>query len=264
MSMINHHFPEMEVSRGSISGAVRVHKFGYNPDIDTGTDPEDVWDYGTLYPFLAAAATLYASSSSGSDTFEFTVQGLDADWNEQEAVVTLTGQDQVALPGTWIRVNRCFNDTGTAAVGDVYIAEQSLGGDLVGGVPQTATKVKAKVGVGNEQTLMCVYSVPAGKTLFLYHWYLSVMGLGGGTWLSGNSALDAGLFVRNFGKVFRIKERVGVINKGDTIFDHHYQFPELIPQKSDVVIRVIATTTDDAQVSAEFEGILIDSVETSP
>ena len=261
MSMINHHFPEMEVSRGAIDGAARVHKFGYNPDIDADSDPEDVWDNGGLYTFLAAGAALFASSSSGSDTFEYTVQGLDGDWVEQEAVVTLTGQAQVVVPGTWIRVNRAFNNTGTAAVGDVYIAEEATGGDLVGGVPQTASKIKAKVGIGNEQTLMCVYSVPAGKTLFLYHWYMSAMGLGGGTWLSGNSALDAGIFVREFGKVFRIKERVGVINKGDTIFDHQYQFPELIPQKSDVVIRVIATTTDDAQVSGEFEGILIDSIE---
>ena len=79
--------------------------------------------------------------------------------------------------------------------------------------------------------------------------------------MSGNSALDAGIFVRNFGKVFRIKERVGVINKGDTIFDHQYQYPEMIMQKSDVVIRVIATTTDGAQVSGEFEGILISSLE---
>ncbi len=261
MSMINSHFPELEVSRNAISGVERVHKFGYNPDIDTGTDPEDVWDYGTLYPFLAAAATLYASSSSGSDTFEYTVQGLDGDWAEQSVTVTLTGQAQVALPGTWIRVNRAFNDTATAAVGDIYIAEEATGGDLVGGVPQTATKIKAKVGIGNEQTLMCVYSVPAGKTLFLYHWFISAMGLGGGTWLSGNSALDAGLFVREFGKVFRIKERVGVINKGDTIFDHQYQFPEKVAEKSDVVIRVIAVTTDDAQVSGEFEGLLISSKE---
>ena len=263
MSMINSHFPELEVSRGAISGVARVHKFGYNPDIDTGTDPEDVWGGGGLYPFLAAPATLYASSSSGSDTFEYTIQGLDADWQEQEATVTLTGQDQVEIGTsvTWIRVNRAYNNSGTAAVGDIYIAEQATGGDLVGGVPQTASKIKAKVGIGDEQTLQCVYSVPAGKTLFLYHWYMSAMGLGGGTWLSGNSALDAGIFVREFGKVFRIKERVGVINKGDTIFDHQYQFPELVPEKSDITIRVIAVTTDDAQVSGEFEGILISSVE---
>lgn len=261
MSMINSHFPELEVARGAISGVARVHKFGYNPAIDADTDPEDVWDAGGLYPFLAAPATLYASSSSGSDTFEYTVVGLDADWNEQTATVTLTGQSQVILAGTWIRVNRAYNSSGTAAVGDVYIAEESTGGDLVGGVPQTATKIKAKIGIGNEQTLMSIYSVPAGKTLFLYHWYISAMGLGGGTWLSGNSALDAGIFVRNFGKVFRIKERVGVINKGDTIFDHQYQYPEMIMQKSDVVIRVIATTTDGAQVSGEFEGILISSLE---
>ncbi|MCK5615625.1 hypothetical protein KAR91_77890 [Candidatus Pacearchaeota archaeon] len=44
-----------------------IDKFGRNPDIDTGTDPEDIWDAGGLWVPPTAARTHAFVSSSGED-----------------------------------------------------------------------------------------------------------------------------------------------------------------------------------------------------
>jgi len=46
----------LEVSKNKISGQNIMNKFGGNPSIGTGTDPEDVWDGGGLYSFFPATA----------------------------------------------------------------------------------------------------------------------------------------------------------------------------------------------------------------
>lgn len=242
---------------GASSGHHHIRKFGYNADVDSGT-AEDIWDQGGTYTFLSSAATLYASSSSGSDTFEITVIGLDANWDLQTKTVTLTGQTQVALAGTWIRVHRVYNSSGTAAVGDIYIAETD---NLTAGVPDTASKIKAKIVIGNEQTLMAIYTIPASRTGVIMHYSGTASGLGSG-WLTGSEGLDLALMIRESGGVFRIQERVGLINKGTTDFRHAFTFGVVCPAKTDIKIKVIETTANNASVSGNFCVLMFESTET--
>ena len=51
----------MTLGNGAIAGEqgpgfFSVNKFGRNPDIDTGSTPEDVWSGGGLYPFIDPAS----------------------------------------------------------------------------------------------------------------------------------------------------------------------------------------------------------------
>lgn len=41
------------VNMNKVVGAKVMDKFGVNRDIDTGTDPEDVWEYGGKYTFAS-------------------------------------------------------------------------------------------------------------------------------------------------------------------------------------------------------------------
>lgn len=223
-----------------------VQKFGLNLDIDTGTDPEDIWSQGGLYTFLDAAAAMFASSSSASDTAVIVkVQGLDANWNLQEKTVTLTGQTAVAIDGTWIRVFRAYVSGTTAAVGDVYIAETDT---LTAGVPNTASKIKAKINIAYQQTMMCIYTVPAGFTGWVAAVYFGILA-GSAATTKANFSID----VREFGGIFR-SQGIFVLNSdAQSSIDHHYQKYLKLSPKSDIKLRCAETDKDNLQVTGLFD-----------
>jgi hypothetical protein len=129
-------------------------------------------------------------------------------------------------------------------------------------VPQTASKIKAKIVLGNEQTLMCIYTIPAGRTGVCLHYSGTVSGLGSG-WLTGSEGADVALMVREEGGVFRVQERVGMINKGTTDFRHTFTFGITLPAKTDILIRIVETTADNASVSGNFCILMFESTETA-
>jgi hypothetical protein len=49
MSYISNKDFLIEVAKGNVAGHAIVNKFGRNPDVDTGTDPEDVWTQGGVW-----------------------------------------------------------------------------------------------------------------------------------------------------------------------------------------------------------------------
>ena len=156
----------IEVTRGNIPGQQYINISGHNPSLVADT-PENVWDYGGLYTYLSAETTLYASSTNAGDTgILVIVFGLDGDYLRVTRTVVLNGQNQVALNDGMLRVFRAVVGGTTASQGDVYIAEESTGGDLVGGVPQTASKVKALILKERQATQMAMYTAPAGTTIY--------------------------------------------------------------------------------------------------
>lgn len=243
----------INISSGSVNGYSSVHKFGRNPDVDIDTDPEDVWSYGGSYTFLSSAQTLYVSSSDASDTTQsIKVEGLDANWEPQTQSATLNGQNQVALSGTWLRVFRAYNDSGTNLNGDVYVAESDT---LTGGVPDTASKVKAHVESVYQQTLMAIYTIPAGKTGYLVKWYITINSNGS----TSEKECDAALYTRLDGKVFRLKEYVGLDNHGAGSWNYDYPIPLKLPEKTDVKVVADTVSSNNTDVTAGFDIILIDN-----
>lgn len=149
-----------EVVKGNIAGAdLRVISAGI-PSLGALTE-ETIWDQGGLYTYLTADTTLYASSTSASDTaVTLACFGVNDEYEQIVRTVTLNGQNQVELSGQMFRVLEIVVTGSTAPLGDIYIAESDT---LTGGVPDTESKIKSKVILGNNKSKNGFYTVPKDK-----------------------------------------------------------------------------------------------------
>ena len=227
---------ELQVSRGQIAYHEFIHKFGYNPSI--GDSNETVWSQGGLYVYPASASTLYISSSSAADTAAgtgartATVYGLDADFEQISVTVSLNGQTGVQLNGAlnWYRVNRIIVNTagsGGANAGVLYVGTEATPS---GGVP---TNKYATVAIGDNQTLMCLWTVPVGYTAYLHQKDVSASSS------AGKFAIFT-LVSRPDGGVFNVKDRVTIANNSTSI---PYWNPIVFTEKTDVEIRAVADSS---------------------
>jgi len=237
------------VAEGGIDGYSIVEKFGENPDIDTSTDPEDVWSHGGLYTFSTSADIDSVSSSSASDTNEITIQGLDANWDTVTQTATLNGQTRVALTTPLIRCFRAWNSNSTDWAGDVHVYVNTA---LSGGVPIDPTKVRAEVTIGSGQTEMCIYTIPAGKTGYFLGGYTAMSRVG------NNSAVFTSK-LRTFGGVFRTVSRISCIGGGASNWSYRYPVGLAIPEKSDLLIRCEEVDANNTGVSGGFTILLKDN-----
>jgi len=246
----------LEVAKGTVLGHSIVYKFGRNEDIDTGTDPEDVWTYGGLYTYNDTPSIQYISSDNALDIgMEITVEGLDENYEEQSVVVLLNGQTQTQI-GTgelFVRVFRAYNSGSIEFAGNVLIYDDTVVSVTLG-VPSPSTSVKAEIRATDQQTYMALYTVPAGKTAYFMQHSSDITKANSS---SQNAVMD--IRIREFGGVFRSRQLDGLTTDGSSSFDFVFTLPERIPEKSDVRMQVRSVSTNDMGVSATFVLMLVDN-----
>lgn len=231
---------ELQVARGQIPGHSAVHKFGAVPEMSVNTTGT-VWDIDdTLYPWSSwsTAGTLTVDRASASDAGKtITIVGLDADYNQITENVTLTAATANATTQSFIRVYRAYMYNGSATnVGNIDIKKSAT--------------VVARITADKGQTLMAVYTVPAGYSAYLTQ---GVMSVKSGADATGN------FFARYGGETaFRIAHTFEVASS-----DYFYAFhvPFKLPEKSDIDVRA-SVRSNNARVTAAFDMYLIK--ETGP
>jgi hypothetical protein len=227
----------VQVSRGLVNGHKRIFKFGHNPEIQDVE--ETIWDGGGIYTYPSSAVAMTVTSGAGAtdNGVQVNVGGLDADYNEVNETVTLAGSGTATTTQTFLRVNRCFIAGSTAPTDDVTVAN--------GGTTY------AQITNGENQTLMTVWTVPAGYTAYLL-------------------ALDATAFTEQNNKVatmrYLTREENGVFrvkNKFDLFqaaFHQNYITPEPISEKTDIEFRAVATSSNaDLRVAASMDILYIEN-----
>lgn len=168
---------------GLIPNAMRIATLGNNPNIDTATQPEDVWagaQIGLLngvdhrfIPKPTAAVAMEVVSDSASDTAAgsgartVVIGYLDGAYAAKTTTITMNGTTPVAMPEDVLRVNSMI----VAAVGTVGSSNAgNISVRAAGGLGATYNYMPA--GIGISRTSM--YTVPSGFSFDILSLVLSI------------------------------------------------------------------------------------------
>ena len=226
---------ELQVARGQIPGHSTLFKYGYNPNIVNVN--ETIWDVGGIYAYPSSAVKMTATSTDGAndEDVQVVISGLDADYNELTETVTLNASGTAETDGFFIRVFRAFITGSQTPLGTINITN-------------TGTTY-ARITLGENQTLMAVYTVPAGKSLYINN----------GTATHGTDTSGAFMTIRFMirppGEVFRTAVKIDVTG-AELLFPFYY--PLRLPEKYDLEVRAICNKNQINAVSATFEGVIVD------
>lgn len=244
----------VEVAKGTVPGHSVWHKFGRNEEIDTANDA-DVWDRGRVadagyiytYPTTARVHNLASTSAndaypSGNGARRVQIIGLDINFDEQSEIVNLNGNNNVPTVYSYTRIFRM-----------IVIAAGSSGANA-GNITATAQVdggVSAQISIGNNQTLMAIFTIPNGKTGYMLKYYISI---------NKRTLVDADLFLleRPENQVFQVKHVLGGHGQGGTPYTHNFQIPRRLEAKTDIRLRA-SVSANDADVSGGFEVLLVDN-----
>jgi len=245
---------ELAVSKGKIPNHYTIDKYGENPEIDTGSTPEDIWEYGGEYTYdsYGTAPIVSLVSDNALDTQIISVEGLDIIGDFVSQDITLTGNIRKALDTPLWRVFRMGNeaDDGNDINGVVYCYTG------VGNVP-LSTEIRAIIDNGNNQTLMALYTLRRGRVGFLYRGEIGAS--------RGVAAAEcrAAYYSRRLEKVFKVKKRVNVSNSGSSIYQDKRSFPDIIPALTDIKLRIEMVSSNDLGTFGTFDIMEVDESEFS-
>lgn len=233
-------FPTLNIARGKVRGASVVHKFGATPEISTSTTAT-IWDIAdTLYPWSAFATpgVLNVDCVSASDVgHTVTISGLDGDFNLVSETITLAVQNNNTGTQVFSRVFRVFFDGTDTNIGNINI--------------QLGSTTVARIQAGKAQTLMAVYTVPAGYKGYIFK---------GDATVQAGADMTLGMYVRYGGTgAFRIGHQAEVSPNG---YQYDFPIPLELPEKSDIDVRAYANT-NNIRATAIFDIVLIKDNEFS-
>lgn len=231
------------LAEGKLIGYTSQFKFGEN--VEVGVAEEVIWDGGGTYTFLTSADFMKVVSSDADDSLggaganTMYVFGLDSNYNEVNELITLDGTDTVTTTTKFLRVFRAFVLTSGT---NTPIGDANLGTITISSA--TAITLQAQIGIGNGQTLMCVYTVPAGKVA-----YVTGISFGVG---QGKECTFRAKFRNGVSGAFSVKFSL-------TLYQSTYigplQIPLRVPEKIDMVITGI-TASGTVKANASFGMIL--------
>lgn len=230
---------ELQVVRNQIENHKTVFKFGFNPDINSAE--ETVWDVGGIYAYPSSAVAMTVTTDAGTPANDNGVKvivfGLDEDCNEVNEEVTLAGAGTATTTQTFFRIFRAYVSGSQAPTGNLNITN--------GGTTY------ARITLGENQTLMGVWTVPAGYTGFIDH-----VNIATGT-TNANQYITAQLVQRTQGGVFRVMMKQTLGSGG--VADFVIRYPISVSEKTDLEVRAESSGSNNL-VSANFSVIYIKNV----
>lgn len=226
-------------------------KFGRNPSVGSATTGYTIWNNGQdeeneTYVAANTNSIDTISSTSASDTMEFTVEGHTESGGNKTSVtqtVTLTGTTKATLTTPLNRVNRAYNSSGTNLVGDVYIYEDTA---ISGGKPTDTTKIHARIAMEKNQTEKAATALSSVD-------YWIITGFRGSIVEKAAANADIELQIRLPGGVFRPREEVTASNAHNGVF--LFKPYLIVPPNSDIRLVAVADGAN-TDISGSIQGYL--------
>jgi hypothetical protein len=219
-----------DVAAGNMFHTDALNIFGYNKTI--GTTFETVWDDGGDYTYPSSAITLDVVSTSASDTMDVLIEGLDANYEQISETVTLTGTVAVTTSTAFYRINNVII-LASSNVGDISF---SNGGTTYAFIGAT---------IGTSQA--CIYTVPAGHSLYLFR--IDVVSA---TASGSQYVIFRNVTCTSTGRKLRVAE--GTMASSQVSFDR--QVPFKIAEKTDFHFEARSSASTN-EVAIFIEGVLV-------
>jgi hypothetical protein len=231
---------------GVYPGVTHINKFGRNAAVASGST-EDVWDGSAVYVFPATALMTSMSQTTDQSLLRgatVEIQGLNADWEMVTQIATLDGTlttNVVTLDPPLIRCFRMKLQSATASASPIRVHNAG------------ETQDYAIIGTGEGQTLMAIYTVPAGKTAYMTNLYAT---------FDPGSGSPTSLIMKLWGKdnlngyARHIKHIAGLDINGSSTYIKAFNPYKEFQERTDIFIE--ATTVGAASdVTAGFDLILV-------
>ncbi len=249
----------LDISRGVVSDKRASLIFGRTTSV--GTSYEDIWIVGGDYNFLTGATTIEIISNNAQDDAtglgcrSILINGLDGSCNEVTEIIGLEGNGTVTTTNSFLRIQTAYIATCGTNRGSNFndIDFQSTGSHLTlarigGGHGTIDTSL-----YGTGRTQLGIYTVPAGKTLYLVSLYINI-----------NSTKTADIGIWTCSNIDNITPPVsarlllihlnGITDYREKVLTSY--FP--IPEKTDIWFRgKINASTSELEVEMEY--LLVDN-----
>lgn len=219
-----------DVAQGRMWDQRAVNIFGFNTAVDTAF--ETLWNDGATYAFPSAAVAMDLVSTSASDTMDVLVSGLDASYNEISETVTLTGTVAVTTSASFLRINSAIILAGNNA-GDISI---SNGGTTYG-----------FIGTNLGTTQACIYTVPAGHSLYLFRIDFNSATTNGNKYVTVRNRLAT-----STGRVLHVAEATFAVSQ----VSYDRQVPFKIAEKTDFEFQAKSSSATN-EIAVFVEAVLV-------
>ena len=235
------------------AGFGQIHKFGAVPAMSQDTNGT-IWDEDdTVYPWstidsngvltvTVVEPNNEASVSTAHDGDTVEIQGLDGDYNLQTETVTISGSSATTT-NNFKRVFRAkFTNGGSFDPNTKRI--------LIKSGTTTVAKILEDLG----QTLMSIYTIPAGYTGYLMRLDVTAQGTATGSFK---------LFARPDGiGSFQLKH-VAEVNGVGGPYQLEYPIPQSFTEKTDIDARM-HTRSNNGRYTCTFDILLVDNTAGVP
>ncbi len=242
------------VSLGLVPGVTRVHSYGSNPDVDTGSLPESAWGSSGRYPWIPTARALQIRSTSAADNpagagaESVVISSLDSARVPNPQTVVLNGTTPVALPLNVFRINLArVASLGSAVAVD---AVTSNIGDLIIEDVASPNTVRAIILAGIGQTRQAPYTVPTGFVLIVNQVFLDVLTPTGAV---GQYA-RVSTWLKTLSGVVAMPVEFG--NTSSTPYRHDSNPPVPIPAGTDLDLLIVNVSDNNTAITVAWNGLL--------